>query len=115
MFEKEAEEYGLSQALWCESDADDLKDAFIAGAELGYSKAGKLQWHKIADRDFPKEKKLYLATTKEGRLILTYYNGMYWETRYNMGAMGHAVEVVFAWCELPKMSLEDIDLIKDTN
>ena len=40
MFEKEAEEYGLSQALWCTSDSDDLKDAYKDGAEFGYNKAG---------------------------------------------------------------------------
>ena len=38
MFEKEAEEYGLSQALWCESDSDDLRDAFKEGAEHAYNK-----------------------------------------------------------------------------
>ena len=38
MFEKDAEEYGLQQALWCTSDSGDLRDAFKDGAEFGYSK-----------------------------------------------------------------------------
>lgn len=41
MFEKEAEEYGLKQALWCTSDSGDLRDAFKEGAEFGYNKAKK--------------------------------------------------------------------------
>ena len=39
MFEKEAEEYGLHQALWCPSESGDLRDAFKEGAEFGYNKA----------------------------------------------------------------------------
>lgn len=38
MFEKEAEEYGLQQALWCTSDSGDLRDTFKNGAEFGYNK-----------------------------------------------------------------------------
>jgi hypothetical protein len=37
-FEKEAEEYGLQQALWCSSECGDLRDAFKDGAEFGYNK-----------------------------------------------------------------------------
>lgn len=47
MFEKEAEEYGLQQALWCPSESGDLKDAFRDGAEFGYNKAN--EWHKMAE------------------------------------------------------------------
>ena len=41
MFEEEAEEYGLQQALWCTSESGDLKDAFRDGAEFGYNKGKK--------------------------------------------------------------------------
>ena len=41
MFEKEAEEYGLQQALWCTSDSGDLREAFKDGAEFGYNKANE--------------------------------------------------------------------------
>lgn len=43
MFEKDAEEYGLQQALWCTSESGDLRDAFKEGAEFGYNKAMK-EW-----------------------------------------------------------------------
>ena len=43
MFEEEAEEYGLQQALWCPSECGDLRDAFKDGAEFGYQKAMK-EW-----------------------------------------------------------------------
>ena len=52
MFEKEAEEYGLQQALWCTSESGDLKDAFRDGAEFGYNKAN--EWHYPDKGELPK-------------------------------------------------------------
>lgn len=124
MFEKEADSYvnGFLKLLdWKQFDQHDkvvMFSAFKDGAEFGYGKAkadlataGKemnvlIKWHKVADGDLPKEEKLYLATTKEGSLILAYYNGIYWETKYNTNVMGHALEVILAWCELPKYTEE---------
>jgi hypothetical protein len=117
MFEKEADSYanGFLKLLdWKQFDQHDkvvMFSAFKDGAEFGYNKAKKdinvaTRWHKVADGDLPKEKKLYLATTKEGSLILAYYNGTYWETKYNTNVMGHALEIIVAWCELPKYTEE---------
>jgi len=112
MFEKEADSYanGFLKLLdWKQFDQHDkvvMFSAFKDGAEFGYNKANATRWHKVADGDLPKEKKLYLATTKEGSLILAYYNGTYWETKYDMSANGHAVEVILAWCELPEFKEE---------
>ena len=60
MFEKEAEEYGLQQALWCTSDSGDLRDAFKEGAEFGYNKAN--QWHYVKDEK-PKDNEYVLIYT----------------------------------------------------
>ena len=79
----------------------DRKQAFLAGLE-----AGRPKWHKVADGDLPNENKLYLVATREGGLIISYYNGAYWETRYNISAFGHAVEFVIAWCEIPQYTEE---------
>lgn len=92
---KDAVIYGLKAGKDM-ADADLATVAYMQGAERY-----KTKWHKVSDGDLPKEKKLYLATTKEGSLILAYYNGTYWETKYNTNVMGHALEIIVAWCELP--------------
>ena len=51
MFEKEAEEYGLQQSLWCTSESGDLRDAFRDGAEFGYNKGN--EWHYVKNGDLP--------------------------------------------------------------
>lgn len=67
MFEKEAEEYGLHQALWCTSESGDLRDAFKDGAEFGYNKAN--EWHYVKDR-LPKTSGRYLVYTGGEPFIL---------------------------------------------
>ncbi len=76
------------------------KDGFLAGL-----KAGK-QWHKVADGDLPKENKLYFVAIKDNGLAIAYFNGLHWETRYNLGDFGHCVETVIAWCEIPTFDKE---------
>ena len=74
MFEKEAEEYGLQQALWCSSECGDLRDAFKDGAEFAYNKAN--EWHYVKDGDLPAdktEKKYFVALKSE-------YGGFFYET-----------------------------------
>lgn len=118
--EEMAEEFvGSKKSFWRQGRTciESVKQAFIAGFKAGKDMAeadlatvaymqgaerNKTKWHKIDDGDLPKEKKLYLATTMEGGLILAYYNGLHWETKYDISASGHAVDVIFAWCELPK-------------
>ena len=97
MFEKEAEEYVVTTG-----NNDCTIDAYKDGAEFGYNKAN--EWHYVKDGDLPKENKLYFVVIKDNGLAIAYFNGLYWETRYNLGDFGHCVETVIAWKEivLPK-------------
>jgi hypothetical protein len=105
MFEKEAEEYtenpksAWKQGMTC---VGSVRQAFKDGAEFGYNKAN--EWHYVKDGDLPKENKLYFVAIKDNGLAIAYFNGLHWETRYNLGDFGHCVETVIAWKEiiLPK-------------
>lgn len=68
---------------------------------LGGLKAGRPKWHRISDGDLPKENKLYLVEIKDNGLAIAYFDGLLWETRYNLGDSGHCVETVIAWCKIP--------------
>ena len=114
MFEKEAEEYSnnLLKDVNCNTgnprarqiNSIDIEDAFKDGAEFGYNNAN--EWHYLKDGDLPKENKLYFVVIKDNGLAIAYFNGLHWETRYNLGDFGHCVETVIAWKEivLPKES-----------
>ena len=71
------------------------KDGFLAGL-----KAGRPQWHKVPN-DLPKENRVYFVAIKDNGLAIAYFNGLNWETKYNLGDFGHCVETVIAWCEIP--------------
>lgn len=77
------------------------KKGFLAGL-----KAGRPQWHKVADGDLPKENKLYFVAIKDNGCAIAYFNGLHWETKYNLGDFGHLVETVIAWCEIPTFDKE---------
>lgn len=64
--------------------------------------AGKTKWHKVADGDLPKENNLYLVAIKDNGLAIAYFNGLHWETKFNLGDFGNCLETVIAWCEIPK-------------
>ena len=56
MFEKEAEEYTIENWEHYEEGQNDskaLKQAYLAGAELGYNKAN--EWHYPSKGEYPKE------------------------------------------------------------
>ena len=56
MFEKEAEEYAIENWEYYEegkNDSKELKQAYLAGAELGYNKAN--EWHYPLKGEYPKE------------------------------------------------------------
>ena len=78
------------------AEADLATVAYMQGAERY-----KPKWHKVADGDIPKENKIYLVEIKYNGLAIAYFNGLHWETRYNLGDSGHCVETVIAWCEIP--------------
>ena len=104
MFEKEAEEE-INKEHWNYSIFKDLaQEYWQKGAEFGYNKAN--EWHYLKDGDLPKENKLYFVVIKDNGLAIAYFNGLHWETRYNLGDFGHCVETVIAWKEivLPKES-----------
>ena len=91
MFDKEAEEYGLRQALWCASELGDLRDAFKDGAEFGYNKAN--EWHDLRQdpNDLPKENGEYWCKWEDGSHSTEHY--------FQDNGFG---DYVIAWCELPK-------------
>ena len=78
----------------------EIREAFLAGL-----KAGR-QWHKVADGDLPKENKLYFVAIKNNGCAIAYFNGLHWETKYNLGDFGHCVETIIAWCEIPTFDKE---------
>ena len=106
--EEMAEKYAKGLCKTCKVDVcryskiktcttkESLKQAYLAGL-----KAGRPQWHKVADGDLPKENKLYFVQIKDNGLAIAYFNGQHWETRYNLGESGHCVETVIAWREIP--------------
>lgn len=107
MFEKEAEE--IAEDIYIHHFDDDVNypDVLKAitvgvqkGAEFGYNKAN--EWHKVVDGDLPKENNLYLVAIKDNGLAIAYFNGLHWETKFNLGDFGHCLETVIAWCEIPK-------------
>lgn len=64
MFEKEAEEY--SDQFWGASPSvlRAIKQAYLAGAEFGYSKAN--EWHFVKDGKYPTHSNRVLVFTDEG-------------------------------------------------
>jgi len=82
----------------------EIKQAYLAGL-----KAGRPEWHKVADGDLPKETGEYL--TNIGVLIWDYYaDGRYgWHTK-NCEFCDCCDDVdsdeVIAWCEIPKYTEE---------
>jgi len=102
MFEKEAEEWVKNNL---HSTEEDYIKAFKDGAEFGYNKAN--EWHYLKDGDLPKENKLYFVMIKDNGLAIAYFNGLHWETRYNLGDYGHCVETVIAWKEIVLPELKE--------
>lgn len=78
-----------------------VEQAYLAGL-----KAGKTKWHKVVDGDLPKENNLYLVAIKDNGLAIAYFNGLHWETKFNLGDFGHCLETVIAWCEIPEYTEE---------
>lgn len=120
MFEKEAEEYAMEYSRqYLHNDGSGLTNSYFEtyngyyrGANDGYNKAKEEfttqikqlkkanEWHYIKNGDIVKEKGFYLVTIKDNGLALAYWNGLHWETKYNMGDFGHCVETVIAWKEI---------------
>lgn len=78
----------------------------IKQAHFDGLKAGRPEWHKVADGDLPKENNLYLVAIKDNGLAIAYFNGLHWETKFNLGDFGHCLETVIAWCEIPEYTEE---------
>ena len=77
-----------------------LKQAFLAGL-----KAGRPEWHKVADGDLPEAENHFwsrdvLFQTNKGSLIIGFYdhaNKAFYEKSTDDVVFG-----VIAWCEIPK-------------
>ena len=98
---EKCEVYGNGDDFWVD---DEIKKFCLMGYELGL-KAGRPQWHKVPN-DLPKENKVYFVAIKDNGLAIAYFNGLNWETKYNLGDFGHCVETVIAWCEIPTFDKE---------
>ena len=111
MFEKEAEEYVRKirhdVINWDGAEPDErfyneikFKQAYLAGAEFGYSKAN--EWHKVADGgDLPKNNTAVLVILKNKRMkISTFMENKFtiWNNDYD--AYTKLYDVI-AWCEIP--------------
>ena len=112
MFEKETEEYVRKirhdVINWDGAEPDErfyneikFKQAYLAGAELGYTKAN--EWHKVADgRDLPKNNTAVLVILKNKRMKISIFmenKFTIWNNDYD--AYTKLYDVI-AWCEVPK-------------
>ena len=97
MFEKEAEEYVRKirhdVINWDGAEPEErfyneikFKQAYLAGAEFGYSKAN--EWHKVADGDLP----------KDARYVWTNVGAGYHDDDGWWDDCGRLQNVI-AWCE----------------
>lgn len=104
------EKYGLRKDIEIERIQHGILSleysTYLAGLKAGKDNDAPTMWHSVAAGDLPKEKKLYLITIKDNGLAIAYFNGLHWETKYNLGDFGHCVETVIAWCEIPKYTEE---------
>ena len=111
MFEKEAEEYVRKihhdVINWDGAEPEErfyneikFKQAYLAGAELGYTKAN--EWHKVSDGgDLPKNNTAVLVILKNKRVkISTFMENKFtiWNNDYD--AYTKLYDVI-AWCEIP--------------
>ena len=97
MFEKEAEEYvrkiRYDVINWDGAEPEErfyneikFKQAYLAGAEFGYSKAN--EWHKVADGDLPKDARYVWTNVGAG-----YHDDDGWWDDFGR------LQNVIAWCE----------------
>ena len=87
-------------------------DGFLAGL-----KAGRTQWHKVADGDLPEKEDVFLIYTTKGYLLGHYEQGgadgetdfsgvPYSDFTEYPSEMTLAEDEVIAWCELPTFDKE---------
>jgi hypothetical protein len=88
------------------------KDGFLAGL-----KAGRPQWHKVADGDLPEKEDVYLIYTTKGYLLGHYEQGgadgeidfsgvPYSDFTEYPSEMTLSENEVIAWCEIPTFDKE---------
>ena len=104
MFEKEAEEYATENWEYYEEGQNDskaLKQAYLAGVELGYNKAK--EWHYPSKGEYPKECENVLCYCKVvnvqfyaiGHTIIGGYNKIRWWSNDRSEKLN-----VYAWKEI---------------
>jgi hypothetical protein len=74
-----------------------LKRAFLAGL-----KAGRPEWHKVADGDLPKDNRLVLIQMVNGNTTM----GIHYENAWREICNCKELTGVIAWCEIPKYTEE---------
>jgi hypothetical protein len=74
-----------------------MQQAYLAGL-----KAGKPQWHKVADGDLPKHEVNVLVLHNVQCIDIAHYNYDYKEWHFT----DSIVREVIAWCEIPKYTKE---------
>ena len=87
---------GISDFVW-----EELKQAYLAGL-----KAGKPEWHKVADGDLPKVGVQVLS--EQGTLVVYKGDGFNW-VEYSPNADSIKLrkwEEPIVWCEIPKYTEE---------
>lgn len=76
------------------------EDGFLAGL-----KAGRLQWHKVADGDYPPcEKGNYTINVLTDRGGIAYYD--FNDDRWIAEPLSAEINPPIAWCEIPKYTEE---------
>lgn len=70
---------------------------FLAGL-----KAGRPEWHKVADGDLPKDNRLVLIQVVNGNSTMGIFYVNAWREIYNCKELTG----VIAWCEIPKYTEE---------
>ena len=110
MFEKDAEEmaeeYFNSECLHSYADTEEELKEDVVAAFLAGLKAGRPQWHKVADGDLPKEEDLVLFKTDVDYYIgkIDYSKKCWWTGVCRDESICNSF--VIAWCEIPTFDKE---------
>jgi len=115
--EEMAEEYFENECLHSYADTEEQLREDVVAAFLAGLKAGRPQWHKVADGDLPEKEDVYLIYTTKGYLLGHYEQGgadgeidfsgvPYSDFTEYPSEMTLSENEVIAWCEIPTFDKE---------
>ena len=86
------------------SEYEIREQVYLAGL-----KAGRSQWHKVADGDLPKDNCTVLVRLEKPIMKFSYFcypekKFTYWDKEYGCNVQLHNV---IAWCEIPQFNSEE--------